>query len=392
MTQHSLVRALVVAGVLLSGSALAQPTQVTFTGNLSNSGAPTNGAQNFVFTLFDAPTGGTQAWQEIQNGVVVNNGVVTTTLGAISSLNPTVLNGAPLYLEVTVAGQTLSPRLAFLSSPYSVRSAVSNTSATLGTLSPSDVQRRVVGTCSSGNAMQSIDASGNVSCAPFGTGDIDAVTTSSGLTGGGMFGTVNLGLDSSVQRRGAAPANMSCPAGQYVRAIDGAGNAACFADLDTGVNAVTPAGGISAVIAGRTLTLSNAGVISLTSANAFITVSPTTGSSVITANVGSVANTLAAGNHGHNFVCGFRTVNTTTANTITVTCAAGEQLTGGGCNSNGTLTDSNPFQSCPFPPCFLCNSATSRCSADSWSCTKVGGTSLTAYAFCCNDPIRGNVP
>lgn len=395
MTQRNLVRAVVLAHSLLAAVAFAQPTQMSFTGNLSNSGAPTTGAHNFVFTLYDAPTGGTQAWTETQNGLVVNNGVVITNLGATTALTPAILNGAPLHLEVSVDGTVLSPRVAVLSSPYSVRSAVSNTSATLGSLAPADVQRRVVGTCSSGNAMQVIDASGNVTCVAVGTGDITSVTAGSGITGGALVGDATIAVDGTVQRRGGAPNNMACVAGQYINAISGTGVASCATDLDTGVNAVTPNAGIGASIAGRTLTISNTGVTSLSSANAFITATPASGVGpvTVTANVGSVANTLAAGNHGHNLNCGYRSVAAASgATSVTAACAAGEQLTGGGCNANGgSLIDSYPFQSCP-PTIFCICFAGQKCSSDSWACSYTGGTSLVAYAFCCDSPVRGNVP
>lgn len=392
MTQRNLVRALAVVGTLLAPVAFAQPTQMTFTGNLSNSGAPTTGNHNFVFTLFDQPSGGTNAWTESQANVAVNNGVITTVLGASTPLTPAILNGAPLYLEVTVDGTVLSPRVAVVSTPYAVRAAVANTSSTLGPLAPSDVQRRVVGTCSAGNAMMTIDAAGAVTCVAVGTGDITDVVAGSGLSGGAASGSATLAVDGTVQRRGAAPNNMSCPAGQYVNSINASGGAACATDLDTGVNAVTPGAGITASIASRNLSITNAGVTSIASANAFMTASGATGAVTLTPNVGTAANTLAAGNHGHNLACGQRRASAASgANSVGVTCGTGEVLTGGGCNSDGVLVDSYPYAYCPpLVFCLLCTQPV--CYADSWSCTKSGGTALTAYAVCCTNPIRGNVP
>jgi hypothetical protein len=296
------MKTLVVLLSLFASSAIAQPMQMAFTGNLSNSGAPTTGPHDFTFTLYDAATQGTSTWTETQTALNVNEGVVITTLGANTALTLAVLNGDPRYLEVTVDGTVLSPRLAVTSVPYAIRALAANTAATLGTLMPSDVQKRVAGTCPSGSSVQNIDANGGV---------------------------------------------------------------ACTTDLDTGVNAVTAGAGVTASIATRTLS--------------------------VAANFGSTAGTTAQGDHGHTLGCGYRTVTAVGPNSVSSACAAGEQLVGGGCNSDGTLSDSYPFQSCP-PAMFCSCTAGTRCSMDSWQCVKAGGTSLTAYAVCCDTPLRGNVP
>lgn len=193
-------RRFALVGLLVAAAAFAQPVpeRVSFTGNLSQSGGPVSGMHNFIFTLYDAPTAGTVAWTEAQNNLPVTNGLVYASLGAVSSLNATVLNGAPLYLEVSVDGTTLSPRVAIQSVPYAIRAGTASSAATLGTLLPSDLQRRVNGACSGANAVQSIDADGGVTCVSIagGTGDITSVNTAagSGLRGGAATGDVNLAL------------------------------------------------------------------------------------------------------------------------------------------------------------------------------------------------------
>lgn len=129
------MRTLRIALALLAGAAAAaaaspNPQEVSFQGKLlDSSNNPRNGPANFVFTLFDDATAGSQLWTETQNGVTVTNGVFSVRLGAVAALTPGILDQATAYLRVQVdpdAGgplpqETLSPRTKLVAAPYAIQ-------------------------------------------------------------------------------------------------------------------------------------------------------------------------------------------------------------------------------------------------------------------------------
>src|SRR2546423_15344117 len=79
------------------------PSTVSFVGRLAGGNLPVAGSHDFVFALYDAPTGGTQLWTETRNGVVVpQDGLLYLDLGSVTPLTSTILNGSARYLEITL--------------------------------------------------------------------------------------------------------------------------------------------------------------------------------------------------------------------------------------------------------------------------------------------------
>ncbi len=124
------------------------------------------------------------------------------------------------------------------------------------------LQRRISGTCSGIQAMQSVAQDGTVVCGTLGVGTITGVTAGTGLTGGGTSGAVTVGIAPSgvgspqiadasvaavdvnsaeVQRRVSG----NCPAGQSVQAIAVDGTVSCESSGTGTITGVTAATGLT---------------------------------------------------------------------------------------------------------------------------------------------------
>lgn len=109
------------------------PGQVDFQGLLLDAaGDPVNGLVDLDFALFDVDTGGSALWSELHTDVSVVDGVYDVALGSITPLTPTLLAGSSVYLEITVDGETLTPRRQLLAVPYALRAAEADAAATVG--------------------------------------------------------------------------------------------------------------------------------------------------------------------------------------------------------------------------------------------------------------------
>jgi len=73
-----------------------------------------------TFRVFDDPDAGTQLWDEAHSVETNGIGVATVVLGETNPLDGLDFN-QPLWLEVVVDGQVMSPRRAFLAVPYAMQ-------------------------------------------------------------------------------------------------------------------------------------------------------------------------------------------------------------------------------------------------------------------------------
>ena len=125
--------------VLLSPALLLADTAFTYQGRLRSAGLPVNGTVEARFSLWDAETLGTQiAGPIIIANLQVANGVFTAEL----DFGAAPFDGAPLWLEIVMDGQILSPRQALTAAPNAaqLRGVVVDPSNNvgIGTSTPAD--------------------------------------------------------------------------------------------------------------------------------------------------------------------------------------------------------------------------------------------------------------
>lgn len=136
---RSLLAALVFA--LLTSPAHAVPTTLTYVGRLENGDGPVSAAVDVTFKIFDDAVAGSSFYTETVEGLVVVGGELVAELGA-NALDASILERPELWLEITVDGDVLEPRVRLTSVPYALRASlaeVAEEALTFGGLVPTDV-------------------------------------------------------------------------------------------------------------------------------------------------------------------------------------------------------------------------------------------------------------
>ncbi len=309
--------AILVAGA--AGDAHAVPGTVTFTARLTDDSGPVEGDVTLVLRVYDAASGGALLWEETQAGVPAVDGLVYASLGAVdpvnNALDGSVFDGGAAFLELTVDGDTLSPRIPIESVPYAIHAGHAETAAVASALDgfdPATVQTRVSGTCAAGMYITAVNADGTVTCGTdgVGTGDITGVTAGAGLSGGGAAGAVTLSVNTAAIQ---ARVTGTCAAGSFVTAVNANGTVTCGTD---GVGT----GDITGVTAGAGLTGGGG------SGGVTLSVDTTTIQARVTGSC-SAGQYITGVNSNGSVVCGTDAVGT--GDITAVTTAAGSGLTGG---------------------------------------------------------------
>ncbi len=103
------------------------PQTIDYQGRLADSdGNYLNSVVTVDFLIYDAETGGTLLWTEIQD-VSCANGVFHVLLGSTVSFPSTLFDGADSWLQLIVSGETLDSRTKIASIPYAIKAETAYT-------------------------------------------------------------------------------------------------------------------------------------------------------------------------------------------------------------------------------------------------------------------------
>ncbi len=162
--------------IAISIAAAASPQLINYQGRATdNNGLPLAGTYSLTFRIYDSAASGNLVWSETQNAANINGGLFTVLLGSVTPLGEGVFTSSSRYLTVQIgADPELSPRQQIVAVAYAL-TAVEADSASWSGLK--------------GIPAGFADGTDNV-----GTGDITAVNTSGGLTGGVTSGDANISI------------------------------------------------------------------------------------------------------------------------------------------------------------------------------------------------------
>lgn len=159
----------------------AIPQTINYQGFLTdNAGTPINGTVTIVFSLYDAPTGGTRLWTD-SNSVNAVNGLVNHNLGPIN-----LAFDSQIYIGIAVGSDPeMSPRQALTSVPYAYHAkTVEQDTLTQLSCTTNQVAKW------NGTAWACADDN-------TGSGGVTSVTAGGGLNGSGTTGDITLSIPNS---------------------------------------------------------------------------------------------------------------------------------------------------------------------------------------------------
>lgn len=116
---------------LALGAYAEAPQRFNYQARLTDpSGIPLTGTHSCTFSIYSAPTGGTLLFTETAS-LSISDGVANHPVGSVQPLPLAIFSGAStLYLQVSVNGNPVLPRVAVESAPFAIHARSATTAAT----------------------------------------------------------------------------------------------------------------------------------------------------------------------------------------------------------------------------------------------------------------------
>jgi hypothetical protein len=189
-----------------------------------------------AFTIYDAPTAGNALWTEIDS-VPVDDGFYSVVLGDTAAIPPTVFTGPERYLEIAVAGSTLSPRQRIDSVAYSLLSQgiAGATSCSSGQVPKWNGSGWACGDdidSNSGGTVTSVSGTTPIAVANRTTTPTISISQS-GTSANGYLSSADWNTFNNKQNRIVG----ACGGGQYIQGINVDGTVNCGTDANTSYTA-----------------------------------------------------------------------------------------------------------------------------------------------------------
>jgi hypothetical protein len=131
----SMIVFMVILAVLITAGVRGEiPRKINYQGKITDqeSGGPLVGSCSMVFRIYDQADGGSQLWSESRTVEADSAGIFSVILGEATPVNLSFED--PVWLEVEVGGEALSPRREIVSVPFAFHAITAATAASCDSL------------------------------------------------------------------------------------------------------------------------------------------------------------------------------------------------------------------------------------------------------------------
>jgi hypothetical protein len=131
LAPRSVIAGLVVLSVLAINAVAEVPQLISYQGHLvDGEGYPLNATVDLTVTIFGSPEESDSLWAETYAGMSIEGGLFVLSLGSQTPFPSDLFDGSVRYLSIQMDdGPASTPRVAILSSAYSIRSGYADTAA-----------------------------------------------------------------------------------------------------------------------------------------------------------------------------------------------------------------------------------------------------------------------